>query len=150
LKLGKLSVSKNRFCINIGSALVSDEFLFYLNILKGVKHMLLISAQYANSEHWGPSWFQPLFYLKTMGEKEEVTLKHNFIRTTIMRPGMLNRLRSDRFGESLMAHLVPTLDVRILAKAMIKAANQKVTSSNSSSVGYYTGNAQIEDFVKNG
>ena len=63
----------------------------------GARHAAVISAQGANAGMWVPStYIHPLLYVRTMGEKEMAVQAAEFASTSIFRPGMLNRLRSDR------------------------------------------------------
>jgi oxidoreductase len=85
----------------------------------GIKHFSVVSAQGANANVWAIDLIHPLLYMKTLGQKEQVALQQNFERTTIFRPGMLERHKGDRWHEDLAVKVIPSLSVIKLAQAMI-------------------------------
>ncbi|KAG2434160.1 hypothetical protein HXX76_007887 [Chlamydomonas incerta] len=86
----------------------------------GVKHFSLVSAQGANAKVPANDWgvFHALLYTKTKGLAEQAVLREGFPRTSIFRPGMLERGAKARTGEKLFAWL-SSLDVQDLARLMI-------------------------------
>ncbi|CAK8998408.1 X-ray repair cross-complementing protein 5 (ATP-dependent DNA helicase 2 subunit ku80), partial [Durusdinium trenchii] len=92
----------------------------------GIQHASVISAQGASPKRSiAPKWFHPLFYGKTMGLKEQTLIDNGFPRVTIFRPGMLKRgnAGSDtRTMEKVFGSILPSLDVKLLAKAMVNDA----------------------------
>nr|QKY15059.1 oxidoreductase HTATIP2 [Polytomella parva] len=100
----------------------------------GVSHFSLVSSQGANANMYANdlSLFHSLLYVQTKGRAEEAVKAENFERTTIVRPGMLNRGAIARGMEKLMLRLspiVPSIRVSDVAATMIedalKAADQK-------------------------
>ena len=72
----------------------------------GVKHGAVVSSLGADSATYVPSiYLHPLFYLRTMGRKQQAVLDVGFLSTSIWRPGMLNRLKGDRYWENVMDYL---------------------------------------------
>lgn len=104
----------------------------------GIKHFSVVSAQGANANVWAIDAIHPLLYMKSLGQKEQAALQQTFERTTIFRPGMLERHKGDRWHEDLAVKLIPSLSVIKLAQAMIidaeAAATEPVTYYDTSSV----------------
>eukprot|EP00039_Didymoeca_costata_P020137 m.340194 g.340194 ORF g.340194 m.340194 type:complete len:268 (+) comp19178_c0_seq1:406-1209(+) len=94
--------------------------------LAGIPAFSLITSQGANPDQYYVKWIHPLLYLYTMGQKELAVKEQNFLRTTIFRPGMLNRLQSDRALEKVALTFLNGLRVDNLAKAMIRDAESDV------------------------
>jgi len=89
----------------------------------GVKSASVISAQNAAPNRKNmPSWFHPLYYGQTIGQKENAMCDAGFLRLTIFRPGMLERPGSTRTMEKMIGGLLPSLHVKKLAKAMVDDA----------------------------
>ncbi|KAG2447279.1 hypothetical protein HYH02_007609 [Chlamydomonas schloesseri] len=86
----------------------------------GVKQFSLVTAQGANAKVPANDWgvFHPLLYTKTKGLAEQAVLSEGFPRTSIFRPGMLERGAKARPGEKLFSWL-SSLDVQDLARLMI-------------------------------
>lgn len=87
----------------------------------GAKVFGLISAQGASKNMWASDWkpFHGLLYTKCKGLAEECVLKQGFQNTIIMRPGLLDREESARFGERMFRGILPTIKTRDLARVMI-------------------------------
>ena len=68
-----------------------------------ISHASVISAQGANHNQWAKDWIHPLFYMKTIGEKEQTLIDNDFNTRSIFRPGMLIRLMDD---ESWFEHFM--------------------------------------------
>eukprot|EP00300_Choanocystis_sp_HF-7_P003255 c12478_g1_i2.p1 GENE.c12478_g1_i2~~c12478_g1_i2.p1 ORF type:complete len:224 (+),score=45.75 c12478_g1_i2:43-714(+) len=103
-----------------------------------IRHVLIVSAQGANHTGSGPTWFHPLFYVKTMGEKEQTAITKNFPRVSLFRPGFLDReIVSDRLLERLFHKIATGLPVSTLARAMIRDAEQ-AAKEDRTGVQYYT------------
>lgn len=111
----------------------------------GVKHFSVVSAQGANSNMWAVNWLHPLLYIQTLGRKEKVVLDQRFPRTSIFRPGMLNRLTGDRWHENIINWMGLGLRVDILAAAMILDAESTEVSVLNEPAIYYEGNTMIID-----
>eukprot|EP00812_Abedinium_dasypus_P011014 NODE_4598_length_658_cov_228.177446.p2 GENE.NODE_4598_length_658_cov_228.177446~~NODE_4598_length_658_cov_228.177446.p2 ORF type:complete len:181 (+),score=42.70 NODE_4598_length_658_cov_228.177446:83-544(+) len=60
-----------------------------------------------------------LLYVRTMGLKEEAVTSKGFLRTSIFRPGVLDRLEENRWIEGVMRRVVNPLSVATLAAAMV-------------------------------
>ena len=59
-----------------------------------IPHASLISAKGANHKIWAKDWIHPLFYMKTIGQKEQTIISNfPFNCVSIFKPGMLIRLR---------------------------------------------------------
>lgn len=92
----------------------------------GILHYVLVSANGANRA-------SRLFYPRIKGELEHKVLALNFDKCTILRPPLLYRPNSDRFGETLAEKIIGVFNKRglllpqkplavdKLARAMIKA-----------------------------
>ena len=89
-----------------------------------IPHASLISASGANYKLWAKKWIHPLFYSKTMGEKEQTILSnHSFKYTSIFQPGMLIRhMKKNSIYDKILKITGTGLSVEILAKAMINDA----------------------------
>ncbi|PNH05892.1 hypothetical protein TSOC_007809 [Tetrabaena socialis] len=87
----------------------------------GAAHFSLVSAQGANARVPANDLglFHGLLYAKTKGLAEEAVVGQGFQRTSIFRPGMLDRGDKTRQGEKLFLKLAPSLDVRDLARIML-------------------------------
>ena len=112
---------------------------------RGVSHVVVVSAQGANPNQWAVDWIHPLLYVRTLGEKEEASLspEGSILRRTIFRPGMLNRLKEDRWVEIMINRLGIGLRVDRLAMAMIRVAESDEPTEREDPV-VFQGNAAIE------
>ncbi|KAE8899069.1 hypothetical protein PF005_g17973 [Phytophthora fragariae] len=72
----------------------------------------LLTASNANKD----SWF---LYPQTKGEVEENIKKLGFERTSIFRPGLINRGELARTVESIAGYLLPSVTTRAIAKGMM-------------------------------
>ena len=115
----------------------------------GISHASLISAGGANPDTWAKEWIHPLFYIKTIGQKElTITKNFQFTKTSIFRPGMLLRLQGKQnFFEYLARSTGTGLSVDILASAMIRDA-EKVLNNNTRSSNIFIGNKNIIESIK--
>ncbi|KAF4317187.1 hypothetical protein BBO99_00008743 [Phytophthora kernoviae] len=78
----------------------------------GVPYFGLLTASNANKD----SWF---LYPQTKGEVEE-NIKHlGFERTSIFRPGLIDRGEKTRTVESIASYVLPSITTRIIAKGMV-------------------------------
>ncbi|MDA9656495.1 NAD(P)H-binding protein [Candidatus Marinimicrobia bacterium] len=110
----------------------------------GISHVSLISAGGANPDVWAKKWIHPLFYIKTIGQKElTITKNFSFTKTSIFRPGMLLRLQGKKnFFEYLARSTGTGLSVDILASAMIRDA-EKVLEIDKKYSNIFIGNKNI-------
>jgi nucleoside-diphosphate-sugar epimerase len=108
-----------------------------------IKHISVVSAQGANPDASAVDWIHPMLYVQTLGRKEKAVLDRAkaFEKISIFRPGMLNRLKGDRFIENVINYFGIGLSVDILAKAMIRDAE---TSSSKTGLQKYEGNTKIK------
>ena len=115
-----------------------------------VERVSLVSAQGANANRSAVDWIHPLLYVQTLGRKEKAVLDRAdaFKHISIFRPGMLNRLKGDRFIENVLNYFGIGLSVDILAKAMIRDAETKSSASSESEPQIYEGNSKITDLSK--
>ena len=96
----------------------------------------MVSAQGANADGFSVNWFHPLLYAKTLGQKERTITEPDgspkgFERTTIFRPGMLQRLVGDRTAENILNAVFGWMSLRVddLAKAMVLEAETPYAAS---------------------
>jgi len=96
-----------------------------------VNHFSLLTSQGANANIWANDWkiTHGLLYLKTKGEAENAVIQQKLPRTSIFRPGPLNRPGTDRMIEKI---LVPSSAVHVsdLAKVMIMDAESTEITDN--------------------
>lgn len=97
----------------------------------------MVSAQGANADGFSVDWFHPLLYAKTLGQKERTITEPDgspkgFERTTIFRPGMLQRLVGDRTAENMFNAVFGWVSLRVddLAKAMVLEAETPYAPSS--------------------
>ncbi|ETO35937.1 hypothetical protein RFI_01123 [Reticulomyxa filosa] len=90
-------------------------FDFFLH----VPHFSLMTAQGANANVWANEWKigHGLYYLKIKGLIENEIIDMKFPRTSIFRPGVLERPNTDRWAEK--AVFFPKTHVATVATAMI-------------------------------
>jgi hypothetical protein len=114
----------------------------------GISHASLISAGGANPDAWAKEWIHPLFYIKTIGQKElTITKNFPFKKTSIFRPGMLLRLQGKQnFFEYLAQSTGTGLSVDILASAMIRDA-EKMLKNKTRSSNIFIGNKNIIESI---
>jgi len=95
-----------------------------------VNQFNLLTSQGANANLWASDWkiAHGLLYLKTKGEAENSVIEQKFPRTSIFRPGPLNRPGTDRLLEKLFAS--GGLHVSDLAKVMIMDAESTDVDSS--------------------
>ena len=110
-----------------------------------IPHASLISASGANHNLWAKKWIHPLFYSKTMGQKEQTILSnYPFQNISIFKPGMLIRkMESNSFFEKSFKNFGFGLEVDILAKAMIEDAVRVFENKRDTKTIYYKGNDDI-------
>ncbi|XP_068693316.1 oxidoreductase HTATIP2-like [Montipora capricornis] len=106
-----------------------------------VPHVLYVSSQRANAS----SWF---LYLQVKGQVEEALKEMQFVKTSIFRPGLLDRGNKKRFGEKLFGLVSSSIPVSKVAKGMVieaeSFARSKQTSDNPQpSAVTYDGNNDI-------
>ncbi|POM59039.1 Oxidoreductase htatip2-like protein [Phytophthora palmivora] len=78
----------------------------------GVPYFGLLTASNANKN----SWF---LYPQTKGEVEENIKNLNFERTSIFRPGLIDRGELARTVESIAGYFLPSITTRGIAKGMV-------------------------------
>ncbi|GAX79906.1 hypothetical protein CEUSTIGMA_g7346.t1 [Chlamydomonas eustigma] len=81
----------------------------------GCKHFSLLTSQGANAGFWSCG----LLYPKTKGLAEEAVKAQLFARTSIFRPGLLDRGDKARAVEAALLNIVPTIKAVDVAKVMI-------------------------------
>ena len=110
-----------------------------------IPHASLISASGANHNLWAKKWVHPLFYSKTMGQKEQTILSnYPFQNISIFKPGMLIRkMERNSFFEKSFKNFGFGLEVDILAKAMIEDAVRVFQNKRDPKTMYYKGNDDI-------
>ena len=110
-----------------------------------IPHASLISASGANHKLWAKKWIHPLFYSKTMGEKEQTILSnHSFKYTSIFQPGMLIRnMKKNSIYDKILKITGTGLSVEILAKAMINDAENVLLNKRHEKNWFMEGNKSI-------
>ena len=110
-----------------------------------IPHASLISASGANHSLWAKKWIHPLFYSKTMGQKEQTVLSnHFFTYTSIFKPGMLIRhMKKNSIYDKILKITGTGLSVEILAKAMIKDAENVLLNKRKVKNWFTEGNKSI-------
>lgn len=121
----------------------------------GVPHYSVVSAQGANVNVPAVSWFHPMLYTNTLGRKEKAVIDQKFPRTTILQPGMLDRMTASHggWGEGMVTymsylgkHFAP-IKVSTVAEAMIADAESTEVVVDANVVEppvYYSGNVILE------
>ena len=96
--------------------------------LNNIPHACLISASGANHSIWAKKWIHPLFYSKTMGQKEQsIVSNFTFEHTSIFQPGMLiRRMNVHNTFDRILKITGLGLEVSDLAKAMINDAENVI------------------------
>ncbi|GBG27248.1 Protein FMP52, mitochondrial [Hondaea fermentalgiana] len=111
----------------------------------GISHASVVSAQGADPDRsFAPKWFHPLFYGKTIGLKERALTSQGFPRVTIFRPGMLMRPDASRTLEKVAGAILPSLDVALLARAMVNDAETTPPPATSEEPVIFSGNSLIK------
>jgi oxidoreductase len=111
-----------------------------------INHASLISAKGENQNIWAKTWLHPLFYMKTIGQKEQSVLTNfSFLNVSIFRPGMLLRLQDkqtwlENFSESRGSGL----RVDLLASSMIYNAVKNKLDPVGKSTKFFVGNDEIK------
>tara|TARA_B100001248_G_scaffold225584_1_gene183207 strand:- start:1540 stop:2040 length:501 start_codon:yes stop_codon:yes gene_type:complete len=102
---------------------ISNEAARYAS-RENIPHACLVSASGSNHERLAIKWIHPLFYSKTMGDKEQTILSNfQFKNSTIFKPGMLiRRMKVNDALDKILQFTGLGLDVNDLAKAMVKNA----------------------------
>eukprot|EP00511_Aplanochytrium_stocchinoi_P003261 CAMPEP_0204839206 /NCGR_PEP_ID=MMETSP1346-20131115/33471_1 /ASSEMBLY_ACC=CAM_ASM_000771 /TAXON_ID=215587 /ORGANISM="Aplanochytrium stocchinoi, Strain GSBS06" /LENGTH=235 /DNA_ID=CAMNT_0051975777 /DNA_START=260 /DNA_END=967 /DNA_ORIENTATION=- len=111
----------------------------------GIKSASLISAQSAHNGP-GPRFFHPLFYGKTMYRKEQSMINQGFTKTTVFRPGMLERLADGKPSGNVLKKMLNPLHVDILAKAMVNDAESKTAKDEEKTL-FISGNPTITAYA---
>lgn len=116
-----------------------------------IPHATLISAAGVNPNIWAKEWIHPLFYMKTIGQKEQSILQnYTFKYTSIFKPGMLLRLQKKQTWFENFSDLAGTgLRVDILASAMMVNAEKIKKNYKEKSINYFTGNNEIKKTLQN-
>ncbi len=110
-----------------------------------IPHASLISASGANHSLWAKKWIHPLFYSKTMGQKEQTVLSnHFFTYTSIFKPGMLIRhMDKNSIYDKILKITGTGLSVEKLAKEMIKDAENVLLNKRKVKNWFSEGNKSI-------
>ena len=130
--------------INIESGISNEAAKMAANAK--IPHASLISAKGANHKIWAKDWIHPLFYMKTIGQKEQTIISNfSFNSVSIFKPGMLIRLqgKQTRFEEFIELKGFG-LRVDILASAMIHDAERVKLGLDKESPQYFIGNNHIK------
>jgi len=96
----------------------------------GVPQYSLLTSQGASAGMWANDWklMHGLLYLQVKGLAEQEVTKLKFPRTSIFRPGMLERPGSDRFFEKI--GLLSSTHVSVVARAMVLDAESDQPSGD--------------------
>ena len=115
-----------------------------------IPHASLISASGANHTIWAKKWIHPLFYSKTMGQKEQtIVSNHEFKYTSVFKPGMLIReVNENSLSDTILKFFSLGLSVNILAKAIIKDAELVLEINRKTRNKYFEGNSFIIKSIK--
>jgi oxidoreductase len=100
----------------------------------GCKHFSLLTAQGANAGFWSCG----LLYPKTKGLAEEAVKAQLFLRTSIFRPGLLDRGDKARAVEAALLNIVPTIKASEVAKVMVWDAEAWDEQERSTSVAIFS------------
>lgn len=139
--------AKEFFNVEVG---ISSEASKMASAAK-IPHVSLISAAGVDENIWAKEWIHPLFYMKTMGKKEQTVLSDDtFQNISIFKPGMLLRLQKKQtWIENLFEFTGSGLRVDFLAEAMIKNAEKIKIDSYQKSVNFFEGNKVIKQYLDN-
>ncbi len=118
--------------------------------LNNIPHACLISASGANHSIWAKKWIHPLFYSKTMGQKEQsIVSNFTFEHTSIFQPGMLiRRMNVHNTFDRILEITGLGLEVSDLAKAMINDAENVIFKRRSAPNLVVHGNNNIRLLIK--
>lgn len=113
-----------------------------------IENVALISASGANHRKWAPEWIPPLFYMRTMGMKEQTVISDFlFKKVSIFKPGMLVRLTNKQPLIEKFFELSGTgLRVDKLASVMIHSFEVSQSSGENKEIIFYVGNSVIKDY----
>ena len=116
-----------------------------------IPHASIISASGANHKKWANKWIHPLFYIKTMGQKEQTIISNfDFQYASIFKPGMLIRMVDDsNIFEKLSKISGVGLNVEVLANAMVADAENVINGTRKLRTKYFLGNNMIINSLKN-
>lgn len=94
----------------------------------GVGHFSLLTSSGANANVWSCDWkiCHPLLYMKSKGEAENAVKELQFGKTSIFRPGLLNRGSAARGIETFWQKFVGSTPVADVAAAMIYDAESAI------------------------
>jgi len=108
--------------------MVKDAAVASKNV--GISHFSLMTSQGANGNIWANEWKigHGLYYLKIKGLIENEIIGLKFPRTSIFRPGMLERPNSDRWVEKL--GVLSKTHVSKVAAVMILDAESDTPDTN--------------------
>ena len=97
-----------------------------------VGHFSLLTSKGANAKVWANDWkvSHTLLYMRRKGVAENEVINVGFPRTSVFRPGMLNRGNRSRGYESLILNLMPATPVADVARAMIYDAESTPIDSD--------------------
>jgi len=114
-----------------------------------VNHFSLLTSAGSNANVWANDWkmAHALLYFKTKGEAENAVIQQQFPRTSIFRPGVLNRPGTTRFVEKFIV-TSSALHVEDLAKLMIMdAESPEITDNTVNEKPIFYESAQIHELV---
>lgn len=139
--------AKEFFNVEVGISTEAAKMAFKAKI----PHVSLISAAGVDANIWAKEWIHPLFYMKTMGKKENTILKdYTFQNITIFKPGMLLRLQKKQsWIENFLESIGSGLRVDLLADAMMLNAEKLKLDSNQKSINFFKGNKEIKEYLDN-
>lgn len=139
--------AKEFFNVEVGISSEAAKMAFKARI----PHVSLISAAGVDANIWAKEWIHPLFYMKTMGKKENTILKdYTFQNITIFKPGMLLRLQKKQsWIENFLESIGSGLRVDLLADAMMLNAEKLKLDSNQKSINFFKGNKEIKEYLDN-
>lgn len=139
--------AKEFFNVEVGISSEAAKMAFKAKI----PHVSLISAAGVDANIWAKEWIHPLFYMKTMGKKENTILKdYTFQNITIFKPGMLLRLQKKQsWIENFLESIGSGLRVDLLADAMMLNAEKLKLDSNQKSINFFKGNKEIKEYLDN-
>ncbi|XP_029198753.1 protein FMP52, mitochondrial-like [Acropora millepora] len=103
------------------------DYDYVVNCAKIAKDAKVAQMAYVSSDRADSSSF--FLYLKTKGQVEDALKEMHFPKTSIFRPGVLDRgSQKKRFGEKLASWVMPTISVAKVAKAMLSDAENYTRS----------------------
>ena len=134
--------------INIESGISNEAAKMAANAK--IPHASLISAKGANHKIWAKDWIHPLFYMKTIGQKEQTIISNfSFNSVSIFKPGMLIRLRGKQTWFENFSELKGFgLRVDTLALAMIHDAERVKLGLVEKSPQFFIGNNYIKSSLE--